>query len=151
MKPHTIKIVLTITITFSQDTRHINVNNTFLNGKLKEAVYMDKPHGFKDTSRPNLICKLIKILYGLKQEPSVWLQKLFLGLVELGFIGSKSNTSMFISLIATKTTILLIYVDVDDIVVTSSDFAYLNVFIGLLNSKFALNALRNLSYLLGIK
>lgn len=86
-----------------------------LNGNLEESIYMDQSHDFEDTSRPNLVWKLTKALYGVKQAPRAWFQKLLSTLDEVGFIGSKLDISMFISLTTTRTKILLIYID--DIVV----------------------------------
>lgn len=51
--------------------RHIDVNNAFLKGELKEEVFMLQPLGFKvmdETSAP-LVCQLDKALYGLHQSP----------------------------------------------------------------------------------
>nr|GEX57130.1 retrovirus-related Pol polyprotein from transposon TNT 1-94 [Tanacetum cinerariifolium] len=47
----------------------IDVKSAFLNGKLKEEVYVKQPHGFKSNKFPNYVCKLDKALYELKQAP----------------------------------------------------------------------------------
>ena len=48
----------------------MDVKGAYLNGILKEKVYMHQPEGYKDnTSR---ICELIKTLYGLKQSGWEW-------------------------------------------------------------------------------
>ena len=44
----------------------MDVKNTFLNGYVNEEVYVDQPPGFEDTSHPNHVFKLKKILYDLK-------------------------------------------------------------------------------------
>lgn len=144
VNPQTIKAVLTIAIS-SLDIRQIDVNNTFLNGELDEAMYIDQPLGFVDTSTSHLVCKLTKVLYGLKQARKAWFQKLLSTLIELGFISSKADNSMFLSFTPTRKTILLICVD--DIVVTKSDSKYLGKRISLLNNEFA----RQLNYLLGVE
>jgi hypothetical protein len=41
----------------------------FLNGYLKEEVYMEQPEGFQLSDNPDFVCKLKKDLYGLKQAP----------------------------------------------------------------------------------
>ncbi|GJT30315.1 retrovirus-related pol polyprotein from transposon TNT 1-94 [Tanacetum coccineum] len=50
----------------------MNVKTTFLNGKLKEDVYVSQPEGFVDQDNPSHVYKLKKALYGLKQAPRAW-------------------------------------------------------------------------------
>ncbi|GJY74471.1 integrase, catalytic region, zinc finger, CCHC-type containing protein, partial [Tanacetum coccineum] len=47
----------------------MDVKTTFLNGPLKEEVYVSQPEGFVDPEFPNHICRLKKALYSLKQAP----------------------------------------------------------------------------------
>ncbi|GJR93936.1 retrovirus-related pol polyprotein from transposon TNT 1-94 [Tanacetum coccineum] len=47
----------------------IDVKSAFLNGKLKEEVYVKQPPGFESSEFPDYVCKLDKALYGLKQAP----------------------------------------------------------------------------------
>ena len=54
----------------------MDVKSTFLNGELKEEVYMEQPKGFDLTARKDLVCKLKKDLYGLKQAPRAWYARL---------------------------------------------------------------------------
>ena len=44
----------------------MDVKSTFLNGYVNEKVYVDQSPGFEDTSHPNHVFKLKKVLYGLK-------------------------------------------------------------------------------------
>ncbi|KAJ9542072.1 LOW QUALITY PROTEIN: hypothetical protein OSB04_028578 [Centaurea solstitialis] len=50
----------------------MDVKTAFLNGKLTEDVYMEQPEGFEDPENPNKVCKLLKSIYGLKQESRSW-------------------------------------------------------------------------------
>lgn len=69
MKPTTIRVVLTISLANNWCVRQLDIDNAFLNGDLLEEVYMEQPAGFVDPKRPDLVCKLHKSLYGLKQSP----------------------------------------------------------------------------------
>ncbi|GJY12500.1 retrovirus-related pol polyprotein from transposon TNT 1-94 [Tanacetum coccineum] len=53
----------------------IDVKSAFLNGKLKEEVYVKQPSGFERSDFPNHVCKLEKTLYGLKQALRAWYLK----------------------------------------------------------------------------
>ncbi|GKE86245.1 retrovirus-related pol polyprotein from transposon TNT 1-94 [Tanacetum coccineum] len=50
----------------------MDVKIAFLNGKLKEEVYVSQPEGFVDQDNPSHVYKLKKALYGLKQAPHAW-------------------------------------------------------------------------------
>jgi hypothetical protein len=45
----------------------MDMKGAFLNGYINEEVYVEQPPGFKDDKKPNHVCKLRKVLYGLKQ------------------------------------------------------------------------------------
>ncbi|GKC64353.1 retrovirus-related pol polyprotein from transposon TNT 1-94 [Tanacetum coccineum] len=47
----------------------MDVKSAFLNGKLKEEVYVKQPHGFESSKFPDYVCKFDKVLYGLKEAP----------------------------------------------------------------------------------
>ena len=50
----------------------MDVKNVFLNGYINEEVYVEQPLGFKDDKKPNLVFKLKKTFYGLKQSARAW-------------------------------------------------------------------------------
>ncbi|GKD72907.1 ribonuclease H-like domain-containing protein [Tanacetum coccineum] len=50
----------------------MDVKMTFLNGPLKEEVYVEQPDGFVDPDHPEKVYLLRKALYGLKQAPRAW-------------------------------------------------------------------------------
>ena len=62
----TIRVVLTLAISYGWKLFQLDVNNVFLNGFLEETIYMTQPPRF-EVGDLSLVCKLNKALYGLKQ------------------------------------------------------------------------------------
>lgn len=109
--------------------RQLDVQNAFLHGVPEEEVYMKQPPGFVYKNSPFHVCKLDKALYGLKQAPRAWYSRLSQKLQALGFVPSKSDTSLFIYNKSNTSIFVLIYVD-DTIVTSSSDEAVIGLFEG---------------------
>nr|GEZ33216.1 copia protein [Tanacetum cinerariifolium] len=64
----------------------MDVKTAFLNGPLKEEVFVRQPDGFVDPDFPNHVYHLKKVLYGLKQSPRAWYDKLSSFLIKNHFI-----------------------------------------------------------------
>ncbi|KAJ3691762.1 hypothetical protein LUZ61_020926 [Rhynchospora tenuis] len=149
VRPTTIRIILSIAISQQWVIRQLDVNNAFLHGDLTEQVYMDQPPDFIDSSHPRHVCLLSKSLYGLKQSPRAWFHKLSSTLLDLGFVESQYDPSLFISTNSKHFTIILVYVD--DILVTGSNPSFISEFTSILHSKFSLKDLGSINYFLGIE
>ena len=74
----------------------MDVKTTFLNGLLKEDVYMAQPKGFIDPHFPNHVLYLKKALYGLKQASRAWYDSLTQYLVSHRFTKGKADQTLFI-------------------------------------------------------
>lgn len=149
VKPATIRIVLTLAIRHGWSIRQLDVNNAFLQGTLKEEVFMIQPPGFVDKNFPDHVCRLKKALYGLKQAPRAWYTELRVFLISLGFVNSTADASLFIYQQPGVTLYLLVYVD--DIIVTGSSCTKLSKLIITLAARFSLKDLGCLSYFLGVE
>lgn len=71
----------------------MDVKTDFLNGILKEEIYMKVPEGIK--SKSNQVCKLHKALYGLKQAERCWFE-MFELVLEKGFLNSSVDHYIYI-------------------------------------------------------
>jgi hypothetical protein len=56
----------------------MDVKSSFLNGPIKEEVYVEQPPSFEDSEYPKHVYKLSMSLYGLKQAPRAWYECLIL-------------------------------------------------------------------------
>jgi hypothetical protein len=83
-----------------------------------QAVYCSQPTDFVDATRLDLVCWLIRSLYGLKQASRTQYNCFASYLASIGFIEAKSNTSLYIYWHGDDIVFLLLYVD--DIVLTAS-------------------------------
>ena len=73
----------------------MDVKSAFLNGKIKEEVYVAQPPGFEDIKHPDMVYKLNKALYGLKQGPHAWYDTLKEFLKSKGFKPGSLDPTLF--------------------------------------------------------
>ncbi|KAJ0483795.1 putative RNA-directed DNA polymerase [Helianthus annuus] len=149
IKATTIRVLLSLAVMNQWPMRQLDVQNAFLHGNLEETVYMRQPPGFVDKARPNHVCLLHKSLYGLKQAPRAWFHRLSSTLQSFGFMGSKTDPSLFI--LKRNGLLLYVLVYVDDIIVTGNHPQAINDVIAKLSSAFAVKDLGTLHYFLGIE
>jgi hypothetical protein len=67
-----IRILLSYATYHGFNLYKMDVKSAFLNGPIKEEVYVEQPPGFEDSEYPSHVYKLSKALYGLKQAPRAW-------------------------------------------------------------------------------
>jgi hypothetical protein len=147
-KPSTIRVVLSLVVSSAWPIHQLYVKNAFLHGTLNETVYCQQPSGFENSSSPELVCLLHKSLYSLKQAHCAWFQCFATFIQTIGFIPSKSDTSLFIFKSTKHTSYLLLYVD--DIILTASSSTFLHQIISSLHSEFSMTDLGPLHHFLGI-
>lgn len=148
VKPTTIRVIHTLALTFKWDVQQIDVNNAFLNGFLHEEVYMQQSQGFESTDK-SLVCKINGALYGIKQAPRAWFERLTQALLLFGFRASHCDPSLFIYNNHGVTLYAFMYVD--DILIKCSSSKPIANLISKLNATFALKQLGRPDYFLGIK
>nr|CAN64237.1 hypothetical protein VITISV_042666 [Vitis vinifera] len=72
-KKDSLRIILALVAHFDLELQQMDVKTASLNGELEEEVYMKQPEGFPSSDGEQLVCKLKKSIYGLKQASRQWI------------------------------------------------------------------------------
>ncbi|GJV88982.1 retrovirus-related pol polyprotein from transposon TNT 1-94 [Tanacetum coccineum] len=126
----------------------MDVKTAFLNGELKEEVYVSQPKGFVDPEHLNYVYRLKKALYGLKQAPKAWYDTLPKFLLTNRFSKGVVNPTLFIRKTGKHTLHVQIYVD--DIIFSSTDPRDCDRFSKEMSSKFQMS-MGQMSFFLGLQ
>ena len=114
----TVRVFLTIAAKKKQKVYHIDIVTAFLNGDLKEEVFLLPPKPFRNEGK---IWKMKKAIYGLKQAPKIWNDHVVNVLLNEDFTQSNVDNCLFIK----GDIFALIYVD-DILVTTATDQQYVD-------------------------
>jgi hypothetical protein len=127
----------------------MDVKSAFLNGPIKEEVYVERSSSFEDIEYPNHVYKLSKALYGLKQAPRAWYECLRDFLITNVFKVGKVYPTLFTKTIAKDLFICQSYVD--DIIFWSTNKSSCEEFSGIMIQKFEMSMMGELKYFLGFQ
>jgi hypothetical protein len=92
------------------ELHQLDVKTAFLNGKLDEEIFMQQPEGY-EKGGPNVVCRLKRSLYGLRQAPRAWHTRLKEELGHLGFEPSEADAALFTGTVDGEQVLLLVWVD----------------------------------------
>ncbi|GKC88197.1 retrovirus-related pol polyprotein from transposon TNT 1-94 [Tanacetum coccineum] len=127
----------------------MDVKTAFLNGELKEEVYVSQPEGLVDQDNPSQVYKLKKALYDLKQAPRAWYDMLSSFLISQHFFKGAVDLTLFTW--KAGNDVLLVQIYVDDIIFASTNTAMYNEFTNLMNTKFKMSMMEKMSFFLGLQ
>jgi hypothetical protein len=128
---------------------HMDVKSAFLNGDLKEEVYVHQPSGFVIPGKEGKVLRLRKALYGLRQAPRAWNVKLDSTLKGMGFGQSPHEAAIYRR--GNGGNALLVDVYVDDLVITGTKDAEVAALKEEMKATFQMSDLGLLSFYLRIK
>nr|GFA54557.1 retrovirus-related Pol polyprotein from transposon TNT 1-94 [Tanacetum cinerariifolium] len=127
----------------------MDVKTAFLNGNLREDVYVSQPDRFVDPDNPNHVYKLKKALYGLKQAPHAWYDMLSSFLLSQDFSKGSVDPTLFIR--KNGNDLLLVQIYVDDIIFAATTLELCDLFANLMCSKFKMSMMGKISFFLGLQ
>ncbi|VVT49811.1 uncharacterized protein SAPINGB_P002455 [Magnusiomyces paraingens] len=145
----TVRIVLAIAAQFGFQVHHMDVETAFLNGDLKEDIYMRQPKGFVVKGQESKVCHLKKSLYGLKQAPLCWNEKIHGALVKLGFIRNESDYGVYTK--GSGSTMVIIALYVDDLLISGNSSEVIAKTKSSLSSMFKMKDLGPVEQFLGMR
>jgi hypothetical protein len=115
----------------------MNVKSAFLNGPIKEDVYVEQPPSFEDCEYPSHVYKLSRVLYGLNQAPRAWYGCLSDFLFANGFKVGKEDPTLLTKTFHNDLFICQIYVD--DIIFRSTNKSSCEEFSRIMIQKFEMS------------
>eukprot|EP00171_Calliarthron_tuberculosum_P001088 IDg1088t1 len=146
----TVRVFLSIIATLDLECDQMDVITAFLNGDLEEDIYMQVPSGFKDKSKPNLVCKLHKALYGLKQAPQQWYAKINSFLIdELDFQSCPYEPCLYFKHDKDDINVIVLYVD--DLLVAGNKTSTIDKIKTVFKSRFKMKDLGHAQEFLGLE
>ena len=143
-----IRVLLAFAAENKLQIHQMDVVSAFLNGELKEEIYMRQPPGYELKGKEELVCKLRKSIYGLKQSPCCWNEKLCNHLKSLGFKESGAGSCVFIQSGGKGMKIIAVYVD--DLILIAKTLAEIEQVKEGLSETFKMKDMGQLRYCLGI-
>ena len=114
-----IRTVLAIANYLDLELHQMDVQTAFLNAELQEEIYMVQPDGYVEQGKEDLVCKLNKSLYGLKQSSRCWFKTMDSFLKESGYEQCKSDSCLYVRRVGDDMVIIALYVD--DILIASNN------------------------------
>lgn len=148
-KKDSLRIVMALVAHYDLELHQMDVKTAFLNGDLEEEVYMDQPEGFLTTGKDNLVCKLKKSIYGLKQASRQWYLKFNDTITSFGFVENTVDRCIYMKVSGSKFIILVLYVD--DILLAANDISLLHDVKKFLSNNFEMKDMGEASYVIGIE
>lgn len=146
----TIRTVLALAAQLQLPVYQLDVKSAFLNGELKEEVYVEQPQGYVIKGKEDKVYRLVKALYGLKQAPRAWNAKIDGYFRKKGFLRSKSEPSLYVKKSGTH-DFLIACLYVDDLIYVGTNADMVEDFKNSMKEEFEMTDLGLMKYFLGIQ
>jgi hypothetical protein len=144
----TVRLLIAISTQKGWQVHHMDVKSAFLNGELREEVYVQQPPGFVVQGSNGRVLKLKRALYGLRQAPRAWYARLDSELTKLGFTRNPLEHAIYKRSNQSGYTLVGVYVD--DLIITGPSNVNIAAFKEDMKRSFSMSDLGLLSYYLGI-
>jgi hypothetical protein len=145
-----IRAVLALVADQDLELEQLDVKTAFLHGNLEEEIFMEQPKGFKQPGTENLVCRLKKSLYGLKQSPRQWYKRFDSYMIQIGYTRCEYDCCVYVRILEDGSYIfLLLYVD--DMLIAAKSMCEVNRLKSLLHKEFEMKDLGAAKKILGME
>jgi hypothetical protein len=147
----TIRLILALACILDLELDNIDADTAYLQSNLEEKIYVKQPPGYEKYG-PNgeeLVCRLRKSLYGLKQSGRNWHKKIDGWFRGYGFHPTSADPCLYVKF-GPNNEILVIVLHVDELIVVSNSRAMVDDFKQAISMKFSMKDLKELDWILGM-
>lgn len=145
----TLRYLFALSVQLKMDITHLDVTTAFLNGHLKETIFMQLPECFPNVNC-NKVLRLKKAIYGLKQASLAWYDRVNETLCNLGYVKSTVEPCVFLKDCQNNRKVIVgLYVD--DFLIFSNVKSETDKLIEALNAKFKIKNLGDVKQYLGMR
>jgi len=144
-----VRTIIALAAKHNLQLRQVDITTAFLNGELKEDIFMKQPKGFEIKGREHMVCKLKRSIYGLKQASRCWNQALDNHLKHMGLKPSTNDPCIYTMNSGGEFFILAVYVD-DIIILVGKSTARIQQIIKEIAEKFDVKEMGKLHHFLGV-
>jgi Reverse transcriptase (RNA-dependent DNA polymerase) len=113
------RIIMTLVAHFVLELHQMDVKTVFLNGDIDECIYMSQLPNYESDDSKQMVCKLKKSIYGLKQVYRQWYFKFHQVIISFGFEPNLVDEYIYHKFSGSKFVFLVLYVD--NILLSSKD------------------------------
>jgi Reverse transcriptase (RNA-dependent DNA polymerase) len=143
------RIIMAFVAHFDLELHQMDVKTTFLNEDVDECIYMSQPPNYESDDSKQIICKLKKSIYGLKQASRQCYFKFHQVIISFGFEPNLVDECIYHKFCESKFVFLVLYVD--DILLASNDKNMMYETKKFFFKHFDMKDLGETSYVLGLK
>jgi hypothetical protein len=148
-----IRIMIAISLIFGLEIEQLDVSTAFLHGKLEETNYMKLPDGYKKLGPDGieLVCQLVKSIYGLHQAAREWYHCLKEYLEKNGYKACLSDPCVLVKFDVKRKQLIIILIYVDDLLLMCNSRQMLNELKQIFKERFEIKDMGDAQYILGIQ
>jgi len=150
-KLSSIRIILALAAALDWELENMDVDTAFLQSVVEELIFVRQPKGYVKLGRNGreLVCRVLKSLYGLKQSPRNWNKVIDEWLRGFGFEPSKVDPCVYIYRRGGVLIIIVLYVD--DLIIAGNNRGAINAFKSAISKRFKMKDLGALKWILGME